>query len=151
LKAHGKSALSIYGGKKMKKTGTVLFMGGVLAAAFVSGHAAALTIGDVEVRSNLGQRLDARIPFMAAAGEDISTQCVKLEDTPNTRFRDVPVMMGYTLSIQKTGDKSWFVVSSNEVVREPVLRFGVVARCGANVSTSREYVIDLRVPDTRRK
>jgi len=107
----------------------------------LAGSAQALTVGDIQVKSGLGQRLDASIPVTLAAGEDITQACVRLEDSPNSKFKDVPAVREYTMTIDRNGKDALIRITTPKPLDEPVVRVSLLIRCGAKLSTSREYMI----------
>jgi hypothetical protein len=121
----------------MKKFQIAALAGSILLA----GSAQALTVGDIQVKSGLGQRLDASIPVTLAAGEDIAQGCVRLEDSPNTKFKDVPAVRDYSMTIDRNGKDVRIRITTPTPLEEPVVRVSLLIRCGAKVSTSREYLI----------
>ena len=113
----------------------------LVATTMLAGGAHALTVGDIQVKSGLGQRLDASIPVTLAKGEDLSQGCVRLEDSPNTKFKDVPAVRDYTMTIDRNGKDVRIRITTATPLEEPVVRVSLLIRCGAKVSTSREYLI----------
>lgn len=123
------------------------FRQGALAAAcavsiLAAGAAQAITVGQIQVKSTLGQNFDASIPVTLAAGEDIAQGCIALQDSPNSKFRDVPMLKNYRLDVQRSGNAATIHVSSSSPVAEPVIRVGLLVRCGSKVSTTREFVVN---------
>ena len=123
----------------------------LVATTLLAGGAQALTIGDIDVKSGLGQRLNATIPVTLAAGEDISQGCVRLEDTPNSKFKNVPAVTSYNLVIDRTGKGAVIRISTTSPLDEPVVRVGLLIRCGAKVSTSREFMITQKLSESATK
>jgi hypothetical protein len=112
-----------------------------LGSILLAGSAHALTVGDIEVKSGLGQRLDASIPVTLAAGEDITQACVRLEDTPSSKYKDVPAVKEYSMTIDRNAKGALIRITTPKPLEEPVVRVGLLIRCGAKLSTSREYMI----------
>ncbi|HEY4374913.1 MAG TPA: hypothetical protein VGN52_23530 [Burkholderiales bacterium] len=112
-----------------------------LAALLFAGGAQAVTVGQIEVTSGLGDSFKASIPITLAAGEDISYACVRIDDTAPTRYKDVPPLKGYTMKLERNGNKATVSVTTTRAVSEPVVRINLTIRCGAKVSTTREYLV----------
>ncbi|MDP2323548.1 MAG: hypothetical protein Q8N51_05905, partial [Gammaproteobacteria bacterium] len=55
-------------------SGTALLAGSLLLVLAPAGHA--FTLGDINVRSALGQRLNATVPVRLGAGEALAATCV---------------------------------------------------------------------------
>jgi len=121
------------------------------AALLLAGSAQALTIGDIDVKSEFGQRFEASIPVTLAAGEDLSQACVRLEDPPNTKYKNVPMLTGYNMRMERSGKDVTIRISTYAGVSEPVVRIGLIIRCGAKVSTTREFLITQTLSDTTKK
>jgi len=130
-----------------EKMMTKMIQAAVLGAGFavsmlLAGGAQALTVGDIQIKSGLGQRFDASIPVTLAAGEDILPSCVRLEDlVATTNYKDVPALTRYDMRIERSGKNAVIRISSSVPISEPLMRVGLVIRCGAKVSTSREYMV----------
>ena len=126
--------------------------GVVLAASMLlAGGAQALTVGDIDVKSGLGQRFNASIPVTLAAGEDIAQGCVRIEESPNSKFKDVPMIKRYDMTIQRSGKVATIYISTNEPISEPLVRLPLLIRCGAKVSTQREYMITQTLSGTEKR
>ena len=120
---------------------------GLILASF---NTQALTIGDIELKSAYGQRFSARVPLALGAGEDVVAGCVRLEEMGG-KNAGVPTLTNYRISIEavQTG-KSAVLLSTSDAVTEPVVRIGLVVRC-AKTSSSREFIVDQKLADTRKK
>ncbi|HEX4329164.1 MAG TPA: hypothetical protein VH105_20400 [Burkholderiales bacterium] len=112
-----------------------------IAAAVLAGGAQALTVGDIQVKSGLGDNFKASIPVTLAAGEDISMACVRLDDTASMKYKEVPALKGYTMRVERNGNTAMVSLSTAMGVFEPVIRVNLLIRCGAKVSTSREFLV----------
>ena len=129
-----------------------LKMGLVAGASLaVSLPAAALTIGDIEVKSRFGERFSARIPLVLQAGEDVVPACVRLDDISGPNG-GVPTLAAYTMSLAPVqGGKSEVLLSTSLALTEPVVRIGLVIRCGHKTSSSREFIVNQKLADTTKK
>ena len=121
------------------------------AGLLLAGSAQALTIGEIDVKSVLGERLNASIPVHLAAGEDLNAGCVRLEDSPNSKYKDIPALFRYTMKIERSGSNVVIRLSTNEGLSEPAVRIALSIRCGAKMSTSREFVVTQRLADTPKR
>src|SRR5690242_1576358 len=92
--------------------------GGVLslAALAFSGAAQAITLGDAQVRSPLGQPLDARIPVSAAAGESMRGACFSLSPQASA---GAPALTDAELALRRSAHGTYLEVRSHKPVTEP--------------------------------
>ena len=118
------------------------------ATMLLAGGAQALTIGEIDVKSMLGERFEASIPVRLAAGEDVTPNCIRLEDSPNTKYKTVPALFRYNMKVERNGSNLLVRISTNEGLSEPAVRIGLVIRCGAKLSTSREFMVTQKLADT---
>lgn len=121
------------------------------AAALLAGSAQALTVGDIQVKSGLGDSFKASIPVTLAAGEDVSFACIRLDDSASSKFKDVPPLKGYTMKLERNGNLATVSLSTNMAVSEPVVRINLLIRCGAKVSTSREFLVTQTLQGAEKK
>jgi len=121
------------------------------AAMLLAGSAQALTIGEIDVKSLLGERFSASIPVTLAAGEDLTPACVRLEDSATSKYKSVPVLVRYNMQIERSGNKALIKLSTLEGLSEPAVRIDLIIRCGAKVSTSREFMVTQKLADTEKK
>ena len=123
---------------------------GLSALILASFNAQALTIGDIELKSAYGQRFSARVPLALSAGEDVVAGCVRLEEMGG-KNAGVPTLTNYRISIEAIQNgKSAVLLSTSGAVTEPVVRVGLVVRC-AKTSSSREFIVDQKLADTKKK
>jgi pilus assembly protein FimV len=122
-----------------------------VAALLAAGGAQALTIGNIEVKSLFGERFQASIPVTLAAGEDITPGCVRLEDSPSSKNKNVPALLRYNMQIERNGRDAVIRISTTEGLSEPAVRVGLLVRCGAKLSTTREFLVMQPLADTGKK
>ena len=122
------------------------------AAMLLAGSAQALTIGQIEVKSGLGDNFDATIPVTLAAGEDVTTGCVRIEDSANTRFKDVPLLTGYAMKLERGGSANAVLIrlTTNRGLSEPTVRIDLAITCGAKVSISREFIVQQNLSNSHK-
>lgn len=121
------------------------------AAAMLASSAQAIVVGDIQVKSGLGDNFKASIPVTLAAGEDVSFACIRLDDGASSKYKDVPPLKGYTLKLERTGNLATVSLSTNLAVSEPVVRINLLIRCGAKVSTSREFLVTQTLQGAEKK
>jgi hypothetical protein len=129
-------------------TGLLASAGAVLLVA--GWPAAALTIGDIDVKSSYGERFSARIPLVLQAGEDISQSCVRLEPVANATAT-IPTLVNYTLRLEPVQEgKSAVLLATSNALTEPAVRIGLVIRCGQKTSSSREFIVNQKLSNTKK-
>lgn len=105
--------------------------------------AAALGLGELNVRSFLGQPLHATVALLDV-GADFPADCFKLEAgtgaiAPPPRAQ---------LSLQRSGDQAVLHIRTRQSIHDPIAQFVLVADCETRLQ--REYVILLDPPDPTR-
>jgi pilus assembly protein FimV len=110
-----------------------------VAALSAAPEAAAISLGEVEVQSALGEALDARIPLGIPAGEVVDATCFALARDPEP---GVPVISEGLLTVERNGDAASLRIRSSGAVYEPAVRLRVRASCPGNMGQSlRQYSI----------
>lgn len=101
--------------------------------------AAALGLGDLEVRSALGQPLHATVKILApgALGD---ADCFTLQPAADA----VSALPRTRLEFERRGDQALLHIRSAQSVNDPVLQFSVTAECETRLR--REYVLLLDPP-----
>ncbi len=105
--------------------------------AFVAPPALALSLGEPQVRSALGEPLDLRIAVKIDKGESIEPSCFTLSPDPNA---SVPRLTSARVSLERSAQGTYLRIRSDGYVNEPALSLGVVAACpGQFAEYHREY------------
>ena len=103
------------------------------AGAVTSAHS--VTLGDLEVRSALGQRLEARVRVAAAPGERVDASCFSVLSAVPQGLSAVP-----GLQVTLEADGSALRLASRGPVNEPAAGLGLRAACpGGTAEAVREY------------
>ncbi|HEX5128817.1 MAG TPA: hypothetical protein VFV90_03670 [Usitatibacter sp.] len=97
-----------------------------IALAAIVFPSPALELGPVEVRSALGEQLDARIPLRAREGEWFHAKCLALT---REAIPGVASLAEATLSVERRRASTSLRIRSAEPVTEPALAFGVASSC----------------------
>jgi len=106
-------------------------VGGGIAAL----PAAALELGDVKVNSSLGQPLRASIAYALGANEAISGTCVSLAAA--TQGGGLPSITRGSVNVAN----GTITITSQAVVREPLLSMRINVRCPYTPRLSRDYML----------
>jgi hypothetical protein len=96
----------------------------------------AIGLGDIDVKSNLGQPLKARINVLGA--NDLKdASCLRLG--PNSGLSHVNFNLGPV-----SGNIAKLTLTSNKVINEPILNLSVIAGCDSSIR--RDYILLLDPP-----
>ena len=104
-------------------------------------HAAGF--GEVQVASQLGERLYARVPLVGEGASDVTPDCVRL--IPDSVLQDAPALTNALVGIDRTSRPPAVVVTTPAAVAEPAVRFVLEMGCGNRLR--REFVLLIDPPD----
>ena len=107
-----------------------------------SGSAFALGLGNIEVKSHLGQPLRATIKLQGAS-ELKGDGCFKLISDAN--LENALSSANFKLS-KIVNDEAILTVSTSQIISEPITNMALMAECDANVR--RDYILLLDPPTT---
>ena len=94
------------------------------AFLFASGNAAALGLGDLVVRSRLGQTLRAEIRLLEAPGQgNLGETCFRLGEAAGGE--NLPVLTQGRLRLEQGGGHNRLVITSLQTINEPALQINV--------------------------
>ncbi len=107
----------------------------------------AITLGDVNVQSALGQRLEATVPVRLEAGESLAASGVTTGRPPADELRTVP---GATVSAPDVARAGAYElrVTSPEPLYEPMYALALEVQCPGTPILVRQYVLMLDLPGT---
>lgn len=108
-----------------------------------AGAVAALGLGELNVRSFLGQPLHATVALLDV-GADLPADCFKLEAGTGA----IAPPPRTELSLQRSGDQAVLHIRTRQSLHDPVAQFVLVADCETRLQ--REYVMLLDPPDPAR-
>lgn len=103
-------------------------------------HVQALTLGDMVVRSHLGQPLRAQIAVKTAAEESIDESCINLS-RPTGTAEDLPYLSKARLTIEYKAGGQIIQIRSSQLMNEPVFKVFLQVTCGGQTSLSREFTL----------
>jgi hypothetical protein len=104
-------------------------------------HAAGF--GEVQVASQLGERLYARVPLVGEGAADVTPECVRL--IPDSVLQDAPSLTNALVGIDRTSRPPAVVVTTPGAIGEPAVRFVLEMGCGNRLR--REFVLLIDPPD----
>ena len=125
---------------------SVFAVSGVVLAvllAMAAPDANAAGFGEVQVASQLGERLYARIPLVGEGASDVTPECIRL--IPDSVLQDAPALTNALVGIDRTSRPPAVVVTTPGTVGEPAVRFVLEMGCGNRLR--REFVLLIDPPD----
>ncbi len=119
-----------------------LLTGSLLMVLAPSGQA--LTLGDINVRSTLGQRLDATIPVRLGSGEAMASGCV----VPSYQAADLRRVPGTDVTTPEASREGLYElrVTSAAALYEPLYELELKVECPGSPALIRQYVLMLDLP-----
>ncbi len=119
-----------------------LLTGSLLMVLAPSGQA--LTLGDINVRSTLGQRLDATIPVSMGSGEALATGCVQ----PSYQTADLRRVPGTQVTTPEASREGLYElrITSASALYEPLYELELKVQCPGAPALIRQYVLMLDLP-----
>ncbi len=117
-----------------------------IALALASVPAYALSLGEIEVTSSLGQPLRARVPVSASPGEDLSADCISVVRSDPFGGDSQGLIASARVELRKIAGKNLLLVSSALPVEEPVARLLLRVSCTDGGSIYRDYTLLLDPP-----
>ena len=108
----------------------------------------ALGLGDIQVRSAMGQKLDAEIEFSALTASEAESLAIKLaapESFVQAGIDYAPVLRSIRFSLVKKGDRQVIHLTSDLAISDPFLTLLVELNAAGN-RTLRQYVLLLDPP-----
>lgn len=116
--------------------------GSILFGLAPAGHA--LTLGDIHVRSALGQRLNATVPVRLGAGESLDGSCIS-PGRLATELRGVP---GATVTSPQAAREGAYElrVTTDAPLYEPMYELALEVQCPGVPILVRQYVLMLDLP-----
>lgn len=122
------------------KTATFSTIAASLALSLVTLSAQAATLGEISLRSRIGERLLADIPIQLAPGETLELQCFSL---PAATGNDLPNITQARIKLWRNENSARIIIEGNQPLLEPISVLRVRAGCDQN--NVRDYVL---MPDS---
>ncbi|RCS59820.1 hypothetical protein [Parvibium lacunae] len=117
-----------------------------LFACVAATHAQALTVGPLNVRSQLGQTFRGSINITLQAGEQLPANCVRILSN-SARADDIPGLLGGRTSLEANANGAQIWITSAQRIDEPALRLRLQIGCDNPVQ--REYIVLLDPPSDK--
>ena len=112
----------------------------VIAGAFPAAFA--LSLGDEQVSSSLGQPLRMIIPLLGSTADSLDTRCYRV--VAPSRSDGLSVVTQARIELQTSTTPPQLVIRSSRPIDEPVIRLSIEAGCDAPIR--RDYTILLDPP-----
>lgn len=104
-----------------------------------AGFAAAIGLGEISVRSYLGQPLHATVALFGATSAT-QTDCFSLDASPGS----ISPPLRAQLSVERTGGQALLHIRTSQAIHDPIAQFVLVSDCEARLQ--RDYVVLLDPP-----
>ena len=119
-----------------------LLTGSLLLVLAPAGQS--LTLGDINIRSTLGQRLDATVPVRLGAGEALASTCV----APGHQTSDLRSIPGAQVTTPQATREGVYQlqVTSASALYEPMYELELMVQCPGVPVLFRQYVLMLDLP-----
>ncbi|MEO8203699.1 MAG: hypothetical protein ABI630_07530, partial [Betaproteobacteria bacterium] len=108
--------------------------------------AQALSLGEMQQQSALGEPFRVRLPYQLARDEEIEPECIRLRSARSEAGFDMPVMPLARARLEASGGRSYIILESSERVNEPILWLSVEVACRGASLLSREFIVFLDLP-----
>ena len=125
---------------------TVTFFGLLLSVA--ASHTLGLSLGSAIAESSVNQPLSLRIEILELGeirADDVSIQMAPTEDFIRLGFDPLEVLSSVSFLTQETSDGVCILLTSSEIIREPLLSFVLETRWPRGRLLS-EYRVSLDLP-----
>lgn len=137
-------------GRTAQKTGSqpVRILATGMVIALLQPHPLwALSLGELEVHSNLGQPLDASTTARIGSGETLDPGCISvLPNGPDSLA--APQSLRITTGSHRTPGEYPVQIRSTRAMYEPMYEFRLQVKCPGTVAVSRNYTFMLNLPLT---
>jgi hypothetical protein len=104
-----------------------------------------LSLGELSVHSQLGQRLDVSVPVQLAAGESLASGCIQSTAGGSNDLGRVPNAAVVTPEAARPGQYT-LRISSAAALYEPIYALSLQANCPGTATITRQYVLMLDLP-----
>ncbi len=101
----------------------------------------AVSLGDIEPLSALGEPFRARIEFRLGPDESLDPSCVRLRSTVPGEDTHIPAMISALARVSVAAGRSYILLESTERSSEPILRLNVELTCFGMVAITRQYTL----------
>lgn len=139
LQTHTKSSGPI---RRVSKS---LAYGSMALLAVAPAPVGAVSLGEIELKSKLGQPLNATVPLSLRAGETLAENCVQLAPPGGTALGAPPGIRMTSPPVTGPGTYQVRVQTAN-ALHEPMYELSLMVRCPGNPLLVRQYILMLDLP-----
>lgn len=100
----------------------------------------ALTLGNLVVRSHLGEPLHAQIAVRTSTDESIDETCITLHRPANAP-EDIPYLSRSRFSVAHAPSGQVIRIRSTQIINDPILKVLLQVSCSGQASLSREFTV----------
>lgn len=110
-----------------------------LLAYFISFHAAAIGLGELQVHSGIGQHLKVSIPLLGQDSEDILPTCVRgrVFNLDGSFISNANIQIAY----DKRGKS--IIATTHHTLSEPALSMQITIECGTHIERAWQVLLDM--------
>ena len=136
-------------GIRIKQLSYALLKAGIVAASIgTAGIAHALSLGELQIRSGLGQPFVGVVPYTTARGDDVHSMCIRTRYVQGPPTSGVPELADPRIEVEPGRGGGNIIVRTSRPVDEPIVRLYLAINCGPSVSMNREFMVALDPPRT---
>jgi len=122
-----------------------LAYGSMALLAVAPAPVGAVSLGEIELKSKLGQPLNATVPLSLRAGETLAKNCVQLAPPGGTALGAPPGIRMTSPPVTGPGTYQVRVQTANPL-HEPMYELSLMVRCPGNPLLVRQYILMLDLP-----
>lgn len=106
-----------------------------LLLALWTTSAAAVELGEAQLRSRIGESLRIEIPLLGEGADSVSADCFRLGNGNG----DLPTVSGARLRVKGSGPRRRLVIDQRQPLNEPLLALSLQQECGSG--GQRDYLL----------
>lgn len=114
----------------------------IALAVFYCGHAAALGLGELSVRSHLGSRFHAEVRLIESAVDNRTADSCFRIDNSGDGDSGIPSLTRAFFRIERHRDLALLVITSDQTINEPIVEVNLRAGCGSEIVRRYTALID---------
>jgi hypothetical protein len=124
-----------------------LLRAGMLAGGLgLAAGAHALSLGELEIRSGLGQAFYATVRYSTPRGDEVHPLCIKTRYVQGPPVSGVPELPDPRIDVEPGQGGGTIIIRTARPVDEPLMRLYLSINCGPSVSFNREFMVALDPP-----
>ncbi|WP_157314965.1 FimV family protein [Chitinibacter sp. GC72] len=102
----------------------------------------ALTLGELELQSYVGQPFRAAVPYKTHSGETLTADCLKITAASST---DLPGLERASIGLNSHNDRGGLIhIASQQMIGEPTIAFGIQIDC-SGLQLTRNFTAFLNI------